>query len=240
MTGNAHWILLSATGWEAIAASSVVVQFVLFLLIALSITTWAIILYKGVQLRRATRETEEFLEHFWESKNFESAAELARDLQNSPVSTVFLSAFRDLKLFRKEKETVGMGEDTLMRDLVRTGSQGLQRTIQSASIQEHARLEGYLSFLGTVASAAPFIGLFGTVWGIMDAFAGIGQSGSASLAVVSGPISEALIATATGLAAAIPAAAAYNYLLGQVRRLQIDMENFGLELLNLSERYFLR
>jgi biopolymer transport protein TolQ len=211
---------------------------VLLLLITLSVITWAIIVFKTVQLKRALKQTDEFLDMFWDSKHLENAAEAARDLKQSPVAQIFLAAFRDLRSFKKDRESVG--EDTAMRDMIRAGSQGLERTLQSKSIQESFRLEAYLTFLATTAAAAPFIGLFGTVWGIMDAFAAIGETGSASLAVVSGPIAEALIATATGLAAAIPAVAAYNYLLGLTRRLQTEMDNFSLELLNLSERYFLK
>ena len=229
-------LFVNVNVWEQIAHTGLVVQLVLFLLITLSVLTWAIIFYKTWQLKRAISQTDDFLDHFWESKNFDSAAEAARRLQKSPVANVFLDAFRDLKLMRKERQG---GEDTALREM-RSGTQGLQRTLQSRSIQENMRLEKYLTFLATVAAAAPFIGLFGTVWGIMDAFAGIGQTGSASLSVVAGPISEALIATATGLAAAIPAVAAYNYLLGLVRQVQTEMDNFGLELLNLCERYFLK
>ena len=239
MLPSLHSILVSATAWDHVMGSGPVVQFVLFLLIALSVMTWAIVGFKGLHLRRAMKETDVFLDHFWDAKNFESAAEIARDLPNSPVANIFLDAFRDLKSYRKERQTVAE-EASSLRELSRHSVQGLERTLQGKGVQEVARMETYLPFLGTVASAAPFIGLFGTVWGIMDAFAAISVTGSASLEVVAGPVAEALIATAAGLAAAIPAVAGYNWLLGLVRRQQTEMENFGLELLNLSERYFLR
>jgi biopolymer transport protein TolQ len=229
-------LFVNVNVWEQITHTGLVVQGVLLLLIVLSVLTWAIIFFKTFQLKRAIGQTDDFLDHFWQSKNFDSAAEAARGLEKSPVAALFLDVFRDLKQMRKER---GGGEDTALREM-RTGIEGLQRTLQSRSIQENLRLEAWLTFLATVAAAAPFIGLFGTVWGIMDAFAGIGQTGSASLSVVAGPISEALIATATGLAAAIPAVAAYNYLLGLVRQVQTEMDNFSLELLNLCERYFLK
>lgn len=228
--------IVSVNVWEQMAHTGLVVQLVLFTLIFLSVATWAIILFKTLQLKRAQRETDAFLDHFWEAKNFESAAEAAKSMDQSPVAALFTTAFRELKLMRKDRRD---GEDTALREL-RSGSAGLQRSLESRSMQENLRLEKWLTFLSTTAAAAPFIGLFGTVWGIMDAFAGIGQTGSASLAVVAGPISEALIATATGLAAAIPAVAAYNYLLGLVRQLQTEMDNFRLELINLCERYFLK
>ena len=218
--------------------AGLVVKFVMLLLLTFSVVCWAIIVFKTFQLKRALAQSKRFLDHFWEARNFESASEIALTLGQSPVAAIFTEAFRDLKVLRKERQA-SAEDDTVLREL-RTGSQGLQRTLQKVSSQENARLEGYLTFLATVAAAAPFIGLFGTVWGIMDAFRGIGEMGSASLAVVAGPISEALIATATGLAAAIPAVIAYNYLLGLVRRLQTDMDNFGLELMNLCERYFLK
>lgn len=230
-------LLISASVWDQVGKTGLVVQLVLILLMTLSVLTWAIILYKVFQLKRSQAQTDKFLDHFWESKNFESAADVAKQLVHSPVAQIFMSSFRALKLVRKDRQ--GGAEDTALREL-RTGSEGLQRTMQGRTIQENLRLESYLTFLATVAAAAPFIGLFGTVWGIMDAFAGIGESGSASLAVVSGPISEALIATAAGLAAAIPAVVAYNYLLGLVRNLQTEMDNFSLELMNLCERYFLK
>lgn len=228
--------LVSVNVWDQMAHTGFVVQLVLLTLILLSVMTWAIIFFKTLQLKRAIRQSDEFLDHFWEAKNFESAAETAKELSQSPVAALFLAAFRDLKLLRKERRD---GEDAALREM-RSGTAGLQRTLESRTMQENARLEKWLTFLSTTAAAAPFIGLFGTVWGIMDAFAGIGQTGSASLAVVAGPISEALIATATGLAAAIPAVAAYNYLLGLVGQLQTEMDNFRLELLNLCERYFLK
>ncbi len=231
-------LLVSVSVWGQIQHTGKVVLLVLLTLIGLSVVTWAIVVYKTLQLKRAQSQTDEFLDHFWEAKNFESAAEFAQKLPRSPVVAIFLDAFRDLKAFRKDRVAVG-AEDTALREL-RSGTQGLQRTLQSRTITENLKLEKYLTFLATVASAAPFIGLFGTVWGIMDAFAGIGESGSASLAVVAGPISEALIATAAGLAAAIPAVIAYNYLLGLVHNLQTEMDNFCLELLNLCERYFLK
>jgi biopolymer transport protein TolQ len=231
-------MVVSVSVWGQIQHTGTVVLLVLLTLIGLSVVTWAIVVYKTLQLKRAQAQSDEFLDHFWEAKNFESASEAASKLPQSPVAGIFLDAFRDLKAFRKERQDVGP-EDTALREL-RSGTQGLQRTLQSRTITENLRLEKYLTFLATVASAAPFIGLFGTVWGIMDAFKGIGETGSASLSVVAGPISEALIATAAGLAAAIPAVVAYNYLLGLVQDLQTEMDNFSLELLNLCERYFLK
>jgi biopolymer transport protein TolQ len=224
--------------WDHITESGPIVLGVLILLIIMSIMTWAIIGFKWLQLRRAQEQTDEFLDFFWEAKNFESAADMARGLPQSPVAQLFLDGFRDLRTIRKSRDD-SVGEDTALRDL-RTGSKGLQRTLESCATQQNLHMESYLIFLATTAAAAPFIGLFGTVWGIMGAFADIGTTGSASLIVVAGPIAEALVATAAGLGAAIPAVAFYNYLLGKVRRLQAEMNNFGLELLNLSERYFLK
>jgi biopolymer transport protein TolQ len=189
-----------------------VVGGVLLLLVACSVISWAVILYKWRVIHRASRESREFLEAFWRSKNFQSVMASSKELSDSPLAEIFRAGYQEWRRIRTRfaKPHAEDGEEDLSTEL---GSlESIQRTLRRSADAEVTRLERMLIFLATVASAAPFVGLFGTVWGIMDSFREIGAVGSANLAVVAPGISEALIATATGLAAAIPAVVAYNYL----------------------------
>ncbi len=199
-----------------------VVQLVLVLLLFLSVISWAIILFKGRELRRATQDSEAFLEVYHEG-SMEDAYAAAKDLDRSPVAAVFLSAYGELKrLARASGKSLALTNrhvDALARHVSWTGS------------RENQRLERGFTLLATTGSASPFIGLFGTVIGIINAFQGIGRAGSASLAVVAPGIAEALIATAVGLFAAIPATIFYNYFLGDLRKLHAAIELFSNEYL---------
>lgn len=187
-----------------------VVKFILFVLLFFSVFSWAIIFYKFRFLSRIEKESEEFQRAFSKSHDWETLYRTTIRLKLSPLAN----------LFRTVNSAEGMDKDDIKRSLKRTEA------------TEIARLEGYLTFLATTGSTTPFIGLFGTVWGIMNSFRGIGRMGSASLAVVAPGIAEALIATAAGLAAAIPAVVAYNYYLSRVRRDTIMMEDFSQELID--------
>jgi biopolymer transport protein TolQ len=202
--------------WQA----SWLVQLVLLCLVLLSIFSWAIILFKSRELRRAQQDSEAFLEVYHEG-SFEQAFDAARDLDRSPLSAVFLSAHGELRrLARASGKALAptrANVEVLARNLGWTGS------------RESLRLERGFGFLATTGSAAPFIGLFGTVIGIINAFQGIGQAGSASLAVVAPGIAEALIATAVGLFAAIPATIFYNIFVGQLRGITSAFDLFVAE-----------
>jgi biopolymer transport protein TolQ len=202
--------------WQA----SWLVQLVLLCLVLLSIFSWAIILFKSRELRRAQQDSEAFLEVYHEG-SFEQAFDAARDLDRSPLSAVFLSAHGELRrLARASGKALAptrANVEVLARNLGWTGS------------RESLRLERGFGFLATTGSAAPFIGLFGTVIGIINAFQGIGQAGSASLAVVAPGIAEALIATAVGLFAAIPATIFYNIFVGQLRGITSAIDLFVAE-----------
>ncbi len=218
-------------------SSGPVVGGVLLILVVASVVCWAIILYKYRVIRRATRESREFLELFWNSKTFHTVHTATRDLTESPLAELFRAGYREWRRVRNrfaEPSSVEE-EDDLTPEVGRLES--VQRTLRLTTEAEVTRLERMLIFLATVASAAPFVGLFGTVWGIMDSFREIGISGSANLAVVAPGISEALIATATGLAAAIPAVVAYNYFNNAIKILATEMDAFSSEFLNIVSHH---
>ena len=217
------------SAWNLIADSSTLVKLILLLLLFGSIVTWAIIFTKMKLLRGAKEENSEFLEVFWNAKALDEVQGKIDSFPHSPIAKVFHAGFKELRKLPAQDRTIdGSAEvSNIQRALTRT---------HSIEIDE---LEKYLDWLASTASAAPFIGLFGTVWGIMNSFQNIGAMGSPSLAVVAPGISEALISTAVGLAAAIPAAIFYNYLLGRMRRISLDMENFSQEFLNMVQRSLL-
>jgi biopolymer transport protein TolQ len=225
--------------WHA----GLMVQFVLFLLLAFSIVSWAIIFMKYRILQRARKETNQFQDLFWNSKSLAVAYRESKDLVYSPVAEVFRVGYQELgRLLKMQQESEqslkGEGSDILTTNLVHY--ENIPRALRAAMKSQVTRLEYALTFLATTGNTAPFIGLFGTVWGIMNSFHSIGLRGGASLAVVAPGISEALIATAAGLAAAIPSVIAYNYFSNQVRVLESEMNNFSSDLMNMIERDLLR
>jgi biopolymer transport protein TolQ len=204
--------------WQA----SWIVQLVILLLVLLSVTSWAIIAFKWRELRRAEQDSEAFLEVYHDG-SLDAAYEAARDLDRSPLSTIFLAAYSEM---HRMARFTGKSQAT---ELEAAHVEALARHIRWSGSEEELRLERGLNFLATTGSAAPFIGLFGTVIGIINAFQNIGMTGSASLAVVAPGIAEALIATAIGLFAAIPATIFYNYFLGDLRSLNAGIELFSAE-----------
>ncbi|MCM2265829.1 MAG: protein TolQ [Desulfuromonadales bacterium] len=217
---------------ELITNAGLVVKLVLLILAYFSVTSWAIIIFKTLTIQRATRDSARFLDFFWAKRRFDVISQGLGDFRRSPLTVLFREVNHELLQSRRAAE--GASADVLDVDL---GEQErVARVLRRATTSETHRLEKYLSFLATTGSAAPFIGLFGTVWGIMDAFHGIGKSGSASLAVVAPGISEALVATAIGLVAAIPAVIAYNHFVNKVNVLIGEMDNFSQEMLNVVQR----
>jgi len=205
---------------------------VLLLLLAASAVSWAIIVKKWLQIRRAQDESVKFLETFWQSKRLDAIYQVAESLGASPISQVFRAGYVELsKVTAQKKEEGGMHDEL-------GGIENVERALKRAAASEVTHLEAQVPFLGTTASAAPFVGLFGTVWGIMRAFHDIYRMGNANLATVARPISEALIATAVGLFAAIPAVVAYNYFVSKIRVLDSEMTNFSNDFLNIVRRHF--
>ena len=203
---------------------------VLFILLAFSLVSWAIIFSKWTTLRKAESHSEAFLEIFRRSKKFSEVHAVCHQLRTSPLVGLFLSGYNELNHQLKSKE----GE----RDARVQNLESVARSLVRASNTEMLKLEKRLPFLATTGSATPFIGLFGTVWGIMNAFQRIGVIQSANIAVVAPGVSEALIATAAGLAAAIPAVIFYNFFVNWVKRLSTQMDDFALEYINIIERNF--
>ena len=212
--------------WQA----SWLVQLVIGLLILLSIISWAIILAKWRELRRAEQDSAAFLEVYQEG-SLDAAYQLARQLDRSPLASMFVSAYAE---FNRMARFSGKGKPS---GLSESQIRALSRQLGWAGSREGLRLERGLSFLATTGSAAPFIGLFGTVIGIINAFHGIGQAGTASLAVVAPGIAEALIATAVGLFAAIPATVFYNYFVGELRGLTAASDLFTADCEGDLRRY---
>jgi biopolymer transport protein TolQ len=200
------------SAFDLILQAGPIVKSVMVLLLFFSVFSWAIIFYKHRYLKNAQRESEVFLKTFSKSHDPRGLFVLSKKFSLSPVSNVFRSVYLDSA--RDDKDEI-------------------RRSLKRFEALEREKMERYLGFLATTGSTTPFIGLFGTVWGIMNSFRGIGAAGSASLAVVAPGIAEALIATAMGLVAAIPAVIAYNYYLGRARRMIIQMEDFSEETLNL-------
>jgi biopolymer transport protein TolQ len=208
---------------------------VLVLLLGASTICWAIIVRKWLQIRRAQDESVKFLETFWQSKRLDAIYQAAEALRASPISQVFRAGYVELSKVtaqtKKENGEGGMHEEL-------GGIENVERALKRAAASEVTHLEAQIAFLGTTASAAPFVGLFGTVWGIMRAFHDIYRMGNANLATVARPISEALIATAVGLFAAIPAVVAYNFFVSRIRVLDSEMTNFSNDFLNIVRRHF--
>jgi biopolymer transport protein TolQ len=226
---------------ELIANAGLVAKFVLLVLFFLSVVCWAIIFQKAVKFRAISRDTSRFLKVYRESRRFSVVGGGAKRLRMSPLARVYSAAYQELVAGGNTLPDVmdgppDDGEESIGPERL----ESIQRAMRRIQGTEVERMERYLSFLATTASAGPFIGLFGTVWGIMTSFHSIGSQGSASLAVVAPGIAEALIATAAGLAAAIPAVIGYNYFVGKVRHWATEMENFALELANLTERRLVR
>lgn len=203
------------------------VQFVIVILLFFSLFSWAIIFIKFFTLRRDYKGSMRFQEVFWESANFSEVQSQMKVMGESPLSRVFMAACKELK-------NLGYGGGASSESR-KVGLETLKRTLRRSSTEEMTRMGRLVSFLATCGNTSPFIGLFGTVWGIMDAFHGIGLTGSANLAVVAPAISEALVATALGLAVAIPAVVAYNSFLNKIRLVSTELDNFSSDFLNLVE-----
>jgi len=207
-----------------------VARIVLLMLAGFSIFSWAIIVQKYRNFKAARRQSQEFLKVFRQSKRLSEIRGYSRNLKFSPLAEVFQAGY-------KEIESQAVVEENPGKPRIRS-LEAVQRALQMASSSELTRMEEWLTWLATTGSVTPFIGLFGTVWGIIDAFHGLGTAGTASLRSVAPGISEALITTAAGLFAAIPAVIAYNQFLQRIKEFASMMDDFGLEFLNLTERFF--
>lgn len=223
---------LSSGILDLVLSAGPVAKGILVLLLLFSIVSWALIAEKWWQFRRIRRQTAEFLKLFRDGRRANVVTGAARKLRESPLANLYLAGYHESGGVELVDRLPDEADDAATAERLAAAERAMRRTAG----HEIARLERYLPFLATTASAAPFIGLFGTVWGVITAFHGIGQQGSASLAVVAPGISEALIATAAGLGAAIPAVMGYNYFVSRVKYWATEMDGFMLDLLNVLGR----
>lgn len=214
------------------------VQFVMLLLLFFSITSWTIMFIKFRYLRRAFKESDEFMEIFWESRDFAVIYNESADLEGSPLVKLFHIGFAELRKVNPIMQRQGSEPDHAEGRFI--GKESIKRSLRRAITTETTKMSQMVPFLATTGNTAPFIGLFGTVWGIMNSFHNIGVEGSASLAAVAPGISEALIATAAGLAAAIPAVIGYNYFMQKINELDSEMQSFTADFMNIVEYEMMR
>ncbi len=222
---------------QMVASSSPIQKAVLLVLILFSVTSWAVILFKLWVFNRSERQSVAFLEVFRRSNKFSEVQAVCKTLAESPLVGIFQAGYAELNAQLRVTGVVPAGAPAVARPTIKSLS-ALDRALLRAASVEVNKLESRVPFLATTASITPYIGLFGTVWGIMGAFQGIGQTGSTNLGVVAPGIAEALIATAAGLFAAIPAVYFYNHLSNRVKLLASEMDDFSLEFLTISERNF--
>ena len=216
--------------WQLLTNTGPVARVVLLLLLGFSIFSWAIIFRKFRTFRAAQRESVEFLKVFRQSKKLSEIRAFCRTLKESPLPEVFLAGYREIESQATMTENPGKPR---IRSL-----ESVRRALQIGASTELSRLEKWLVWLATTGAVTPFVGLFGTVWGIIDAFHGLATAGTASLHSVAPGIAEALITTAAGLFAAIPAVIAYNIFLQRIKEFGAQLDDFALEFLNMTERYF--
>jgi len=225
-------------------------KFVLWVLLVFSIISWAIVFVKFSLLRKAKQQTAMFLELFRENKELKKIYNICEELTVSPVARLFRTGYTELSRIRKNQASSDDEQDISEPKVSNSQKAGgvrshqsrqtimdnLERSLNRANLDQVNKLEKTLGFLASAGNTAPFIGLFGTVWGLMGAFRGIGLKGSANLAVVAPGISEALITTAAGLVVAIPAVIAYNYFTNRVLSLKAEMDIFTSDFLSMVER----
>ena len=223
---------------EIIRGSTLVNQGVLAILVLFSVVSWAIILFKSWEYRNVARQTRTFIEVFRKSAKFSEVNAVCPSLPDTPLVGVFQAGYAELNAqFRITGAGAANPPGTAARPILKS-LDAVDRALIRAATAETSKLERRVTFLATAASVSPYIGLFGTVVGIMIAFNRIGATGSTNLAVVAPGISEALIATAMGLFAAIPAVLAYNHFTHRVKEFAAAMDDFALEFLNIAERNF--
>jgi len=225
---------------EMFLNASLMVQLVLLILVFFSIASWTVILLKYNYIRKAFNESVYFVDFFWNSRDLSDAFAKAKQLEFSPVAKIFRIGYMELKKLNRSGVPIASSADSGKGGVAFRGIDNVKRSLRRAINTEVTKLTQMVPFLATAGNTTPFIGLFGTVWGIMNSFHGIGQKGSASLAVVAPGIAEALIATAAGLAVAIPSVIAYNYFSQKIRVIESELISFSADFLNIVERDILR
>ncbi len=229
-------VQVNTSAFDAILQASLLVQLTLLILVCLSILCWAVAFLKYKQFKALTAANEPFINKFEKSNSLDNIFDNLDRFPDSSLARVFAAGYAEMK--RLADSPHGEKKDGTLLQL--TGIDNIERTLRKAIDLEIAQMEAKISWLATTGSTGPFIGLFGTVWGIMSSFHKIGQMGSATLAVVAPGISEALVATAIGLAAAIPAVMLYNHFISEIKRQEMTLNNFAADFLNIAKRNFFR
>jgi biopolymer transport protein TolQ len=224
--------------WHAIFSASLVVQLTIIVLVIMSLYCWAIILQKRSQFKLIENADNDFLELFWKANSLDEVFEDVDQFGASPVAQCFKAGFKELQRLAESDlaDKIPLAEASPKLG----GLDNITRALRKSTDLEISGFENRLNILATTGSTGPFIGLFGTVWGIMSAFQMIGATGSASLAVVAPGISEALITTAIGLVTAIPAVAAYNHFITKIKKRELEISNFNSDFLNIVKRNFFK
>ena len=212
--------------WALISHADPVVKSVMFVLLLFSLLSWAIIVQRWLLIQRAWQQSAEFLDSFWQTNSLEAAHNDLERFPDSPVAQAFDAGYRELRKLQAAGPGSGPG-----------GVDNVSRALRRSASQSLTRLERWIPFLASCGSAAPFIGLYGTVWGILLAYQKIGTSGTTSIAEVGPFIAEALVATAVGLFAAIPAVLFFNYFASRLKVLAAEINHFSYDFLNLVERH---
>jgi biopolymer transport protein TolQ len=225
-----HKVAVENNLFHGIANSGIVVQVLLLALVGMSVWCWFIIFKKKNQLKTIEIENQKFLEVFWKGSSLQQINSHVEEFENSPIARMFSYAYQELE------RVVGAAQGSLLSN----GIENIERSLRKSHDAEIAEVETLLPVLATTGSTAPFVGLLGTVIGIMNSFGDIAASGSASLSVVAPGISEALFATAVGLFAAIPAVVSYNYLIGEVKKFENQLNGFNSDFLNIARRNFFK
>jgi biopolymer transport protein TolQ len=216
---------------HVVVSGSLAAKVVLVVLLSFSVFSWVIIFQKALLYRRSSRASQKFRTAFRKAGDWRDFKQHGQRYSLSPLLGLFLAGYSEVTYQLRNNP---LGGKSYIRNL-----EAVERSLQRASVVEMGRMEKSLGLLATVAATSPFIGLFGTVWGIIEAFQRIGAMGNANLVTVAVPIAEALVATALGLIAAVPALMAYNYFLGKLKRWQTELDDYSLEFISLSERNFL-
>ncbi len=221
------------SAWDAILQASIIVQLTLVILVGLSVFCWAVGFIKFKQFSHVQEANQRFLNMFWKATSLDTLYSELEIHKKSPIARVFKAGYLEMQKLASQRSPEAS-------QLQLSGSDNVERELRKATDLEIAAMESKLTLLATTGSTGPFIGLFGTVWGIMSSFHKIGQTGSASLAVVAPGISEALVATAIGLATAIPAVVLYNHFINQIKRQELALANFSSDFLNIVKRNFFK
>lgn len=230
-------VSVNTGAWHAITSANIVVQLTLLILVAMSVFSWAIIVSKRKQFQKTRQADVPFEDSFWKANSLDDIFDDLERYPESALARVFRAGYMELRKIADSNLAQKKGDDQAP---LLSGLDNLERALKKSIDSEISALEARLSFLATTGSTGPFIGLFGTVWGIMSAFQKIGATGMASLAVVAPGISEALIATGIGLFAAIPATVGYNLFISDIKKQELIFNNFAADFLNIAKRNFFK